>query len=818
MILRASTVGELASKLLSRRLSATVTRVFERSAYMRAAPDYLLLLWGETRSPMTVNVGTRDVVAGLKVGQRCEFEPTRIRAGEVEVLTSRAKVYRTSLRLRRAVATPDARTLSKGVSMLKSLYESSPHGPTLLSDPLFRAFAESTLAGYLRKRARPVPALDDFLGLLGRGGGFTPAGDDFTAGFTATYNFIARCRRREQVAVPIDAVTSWTVPESAAMVSYSSLGYVDEDAEGLILGTLAGDHAGSFDSMLSMASRGHTSGIDFSLGVLLAEALVSGGEDGGCALWSCIRTLCPDGLRTLYTSKAGIETNRRMQAEAPVLEAKGLTKRFGNLVAVNQVDFVLRKGEIHALLGENGAGKSTLCNVLYGYYKPEAGEVLVKGKEVKISSPKEGMRAGIGMVHQELMLIPNMSVLQNLSLTTDVRLSKPVLELGSVKGKLISMEETYGLHVDPEALVESLSVGERQRVEILKCLFIGADILLFDEPTTFLTEIETEKLFASLKRMASEGRSIVFVTHRIDEVMAIADRITVMKLGKVVANKLRSEVTQDQLAMLIVGREVMYNVQKQEVQIGAHVLQLVNVSADSDVGSHAIRDVSFELRAGEILGVAGVSGNGQRELDEVVTGMRKPKSGKVILEGNDITKDQPDVVRRSGVAHVCEEHKTGFIFDFSLKDNLVLAPFLAQMFKSGIFTDDKKLREKTRQLLKEYNVVAPSEDAPLRTLSGGNKQKFLLARELFWGPKVIVANNPTKGLDVGSAEYIRNTLMKQKAEGKAILMISADLDEILDMSDRIAVMNQGRIARIVDAKSADIRELAALMTTSAELK
>jgi len=505
-----------------------------------------------------------------------------------------------------------------------------------------------------------------------------------------------------------------------------------------------------------------------------------------------------------------------MQAEAPVLEAKGLTKRFGSLLAVNGVDFELKKGEIHALLGENGAGKSTLCNVIYGYYRPDAGEVWVKGKEVKIASPRDGMRAGIGMVHQDLMLIPNMSVIQNLSLTTDIKLTRPILELGSIKSKLLEMEEVYGLQVDPDAPVEDLSVGERQRVEILKCLFIGADILLFDEPTSHLTEIETEKLFTSLKRMASEGRSIVFVTHHIDEVMAIADRITVMKLGKVVATKSKSEVTPDQLAMLIVGREVLYNVKKLPGEIGKAILQLDAVSANNDLGTPALKEVSFELKVGEILGVAGVSGNGQRELDEVVTGMRKPKSGRVMLEGKEISRDQPDQVRRAGVAHVCEEHQTGFIFDFSLKENLVLAPFIANMFRNGILLDDKKLREKTRDLLKEYNVVAPSEDAPLRTLSGGNRQKFLLARELFWGPKVIVANNPTKGLDVGSAEYIRNVLMKQKSEGKAILMISADLDEILDMSDRIAVMNQGRVAKIVDAKNADIHELATLMTAGAK--
>jgi ABC-type uncharacterized transport system ATPase subunit len=370
------------------------------------------------------------------------------------------------------------------------------------------------------------------------------------------------------------------------------------------------------------------------------------------------------------------------------------------------------------------------------------------------------------------------------------------------------------LPVEPDAKVENLSVGERQRVEILKCLFSGADIVLLDEPTSFLTRIETEKLFESLKRMAGEGRAVVFVTHRIDEVMAIADRITVMKLGKVVATRLRSEVTQNELAMLIIGREVLYKVQKIPTQIGLPILQLSNVSVKGDSGTFVVRDATFELRAGEILGVAGVAGNGQRELDEVITGMRKPQSGKVVLDGRDVTKGNPDEVRRAGVAHVCEEHRTGFIFDFSLKDNLILSPFLAERFKKGLLLDESKLREKTRDLLKEYNVVASSEDAPLRSLSGGNRQKFLLARELFWGPRVIIANNPTKGLDIAAAEYIRNVLIKQKAESKAILMISADLDEVLDMSDRIAVMAQGRIVKVVETKDADINELATLMTTS----
>lgn len=503
--------------------------------------------------------------------------------------------------------------------------------------------------------------------------------------------------------------------------------------------------------------------------------------------------------------------------EPLMLETVGLVKKFGDLFAVNQVNFKLKKGEIHALLGENGAGKSTLCNILYGYYRPDSGKVLVKGTEVKFSSPRDGIKARIGMVHQDLMLIPNMTVSENLSLLTDIKLSKPVLDLKEVKSKLREMEEAYGLDVNPDSYIEDLSVGERQRVEILKCLFIGAEILLLDEPTSHLTEIEVAKLFESLKRMASEGRSIVFVTHRIDEVLAAADRITVMKLGKVVQERLKGDATRDQLAMMIVGREVMYNVQKVPTQIGGPILQLSGVTARSDLGTQAVREVSFDLRAGEILGVAGVAGNGQRELDELITGMRKVDSGRVTLDGKAITNESPDEARRAGIAHVCEEHKTGFVFDFSLKDNLVLSPFLAERFTKNKLLDDGMVAKKTTELMKEFNVAAGSADARLGTLSGGNRQKFLLARELFWGPKVVVANNPTKGLDIAAAKYIRNVLMKIKSEGKGILMISTDLDEVLDMSDRIAVMNKGRIAKIVEAKDADIHELATLMTASRQV-
>jgi simple sugar transport system ATP-binding protein len=498
------------------------------------------------------------------------------------------------------------------------------------------------------------------------------------------------------------------------------------------------------------------------------------------------------------------------------LEARSIKKRYGSLVADDDVNFQVRKGEIHAILGENGAGKTTLCNILYGFVRPDAGEIFVKGSLARFSSPKDAMKAGIGMVHQELMLIPNMTVLENLSLTLDLDYRRINLDLGTIKEKLLKMMDTYGLPVEPDLTMEKMSVGERQRVEILKCLYRGAEILLLDEPTSFLTEIESEKLFDSLKKMAGEGRSVVFVTHKIDEVMAIADRITILKQGKVVAVRDKAGATKDELARLIVGRSVMYEVEKVQVEMGTPTLELRGIRARNDSGAVVVRDVTFTVRAGEILGIAGVAGNGQRELDEVLTGMRKATSGSLMICGKTLTNGSADEIRRAGVAHVCEEHKTGFIFNFSLLDNLIISPFIAEKFKKGIFIDREKLRSTAKDLIQQFSIAASSEEALFWTLSGGNKQKFLLARELFWGPKLIVANNPTKGLDVAAAEYVRNTLMKEKANGNAIVMISSDIDEILDMSDVVAVMNRGRIMKLVDSDKADLHEIAYLMTTSSD--
>lgn len=497
-----------------------------------------------------------------------------------------------------------------------------------------------------------------------------------------------------------------------------------------------------------------------------------------------------------------------------ILEARGITKRFGNLVANDSINFSLYKGEIHALLGENGAGKTTFCNIIYGYLRPDSGEILLEGNSVRFKSPKDAMRHGIGMVHQDFMLIQNMTVVENLSLLLDASVLKPFVKTQNLINRVKMLSEIYGLNVGLEKKIEELSAAEKQKVEILKCLFLDAKIIIFDEPTSYLTEIETGKLFEGLKKMKKEGRSIIFVTHKMDEVMEIADRITVLRQGKVVSCIKREEATKERLSYMIIGRELISTNENRFVSSSPPVLRLESVSAKNNVGTLALKDVSLTLRKNEIVGVVGVAGNGQRELDEVITGMRKVVSGKVYLEEEDITNISADQARKKGIAHICEEHRTGFVFDLSLKENLIISPFIAGMFKKGPFLDKERLEKTVSNLIKEYSIVAESSDAKLGSLSGGNKQKFLLARELFWGPKVIVANNPTKGLDIAASNFIKQKLVEEKYKGKSILMISSDLDEVMEVSDRIAVINSGRIVKVMSVSEVNTTELAYLMTKS----
>ncbi|MDJ0270663.1 MAG: ABC transporter ATP-binding protein [Aigarchaeota archaeon] len=497
-------------------------------------------------------------------------------------------------------------------------------------------------------------------------------------------------------------------------------------------------------------------------------------------------------------------------AEKLILEAVSITKRFGNVVANDKVDFRLRRGEIHALLGENGAGKTTLCSILYGMLKPDEGCIKVDGREVSFRSPRDAMAAGIGMVHQEFMLVPNMMVAENIALMLDSG-NKFLVDLDAVEERINSVARQYGLSVKPRALVSHLSAGEKQRVEILKALLRGADVLILDEPTSVLTRIETRELFNSLRQMASQGKSIIFVTHKIDEAMALADRVTVLRQGKVVATVDTSSVDRQQLARLIVGREVLLNVSRTHTQVGDVLLDVRDVTAMGDLGVPALKNVSLQVRAGEILGIAGVAGNGQRELVEVITGLRRVVSGKIIIAGKDVTNLDPNKIRSLGVAHIPEEQKTGLIFDFTLSDNLAMLPHLAERFKKGILLDGRLVRSKMNDLMRMYEIKASSPDVKAWTLSGGNKQKAILARELWWGPKLIIANNPTKGLDLAATDYVRNVLLSAKKEGKGILLISSELDEVLDMSDRIAVMHDGRVVGVFDHSQIDLDAIASLM-------
>jgi simple sugar transport system ATP-binding protein len=496
------------------------------------------------------------------------------------------------------------------------------------------------------------------------------------------------------------------------------------------------------------------------------------------------------------------------------LVAEGITKRFGTLVANDNATFSLKRGEIHALLGENGAGKTTLCNVIYGLMRPDSGRILVSGKEVHFHSPRDAIDAGIAMVHQEFMLVNSMTVVENLAVMQNGGWKQPFVQREFLEMEIISVAKQYGLAVDPNGVIRDMSAGQRQSVEILKALFKGANILILDEPTSVLTPLETHELFSALRQMAASGKSIVFVSHKTDEILAVTDNVTVLKQGKVIGNEKTKNVTREDLARMIVGREVLFRVERLTSKVAEVFLEFKDVSAIGNLGVSALEQVSIFVRGGEILGIAGIAGNGQKELVEVATGMRKPTSGSISAMGKDVTGWNPDEVRQLGVAHIPEDQRAGLVFDFPLSDNLIIEPHVARRFTKNGLLDLRSIGGEMTRLMSEYDVRAQSQKVPAWTLSGGNKQKFLLSRELFWDPKIIVAHNPTKGLDVAATEYTRKLLMKEKEKGKAILLISTELDELLDMSDRIAVIRNGRISASFPVHEAKIEQIAALMTES----
>jgi ABC-type uncharacterized transport system ATPase subunit len=481
-------------------------------------------------------------------------------------------------------------------------------------------------------------------------------------------------------------------------------------------------------------------------------------------------------------------------AEAPLLELSGITKRFPGVLANDRVDFDLAKGEVHALLGENGAGKSTLVNILYGLYHPDEGEIRLNGEPVRIGSPRDAIDLGIGMVHQHFMLIPVMTVAENIVLATEPR-KGPFLDLVGAQERVRELAAQFGLAVRPEARVSSISVGMQQRAEILKALYRGAEILILDEPTAVLTPQEAVELFAILRSLQADGKSIIFITHKLNEVLEIADRITVLRQGKRIDTVPRAGATQEGLARRMVGREVVLRVEKPPAQPGETLLVVESVSVLDDRGLEAVRDVSFELKAGEIVGIAGVDGNGQSELIDALTGLRRPASGRIVAAGRDITHAGSRECLDLGVGHIPEDRQLrGLILDFTLAENLALHDFRQEPDSKWGWLYPRRLIERAARLLKEFDVRGGRPQTAASALSGGNQQKVVVAREVSRNPSILVAAQPTRGLDVGAIEFVHRRLVEERDKGRAILLVSFELEEILSLSDRILVLYEGRIA------------------------
>ena len=482
-----------------------------------------------------------------------------------------------------------------------------------------------------------------------------------------------------------------------------------------------------------------------------------------------------------------------MTQSAKAVEMQGIVKRFPGVLANDHVDFDLCTGEIHALLGENGAGKSTLMNVLAGLYRPENGTIRVHDQKVDFRSPRDAIQCGIGMVHQHFMLVPSQSVTENILLG----LNEPrfVMRLPRYERRIAQLANEFKLQVDPRAKIWQLSVGEQQRVEILKMLYRGADILIMDEPTAVLAPQEIEDLFGILRSMVAEGKSVVFISHKLGEVMEIADRITVLRKGWVTAAGLKpSETSPSELARLMVGRSVLFHIEREVQTAGEVVLSVDHVSADNDRGLPALRDISFQVRSGEILGIAGVAGNGQPELAEVITGLRKCTGGRVLVRGQDISNRPARVAIDRGVAHIPEDRKEmGTAPNLSITNNLILKAYRKPPIARGSAIDFAKAQERAQELKDEYEIMAPSVHTSVRYLSGGNLQRVILAREISAGPGLMIAMQPTRGLDVGAIEGVQRLLLDLRQSGTAVLLVSEELDEIIALADRIAVLYEGQI-------------------------
>jgi simple sugar transport system ATP-binding protein len=498
----------------------------------------------------------------------------------------------------------------------------------------------------------------------------------------------------------------------------------------------------------------------------------------------------------------------------PVIEMLGITKIFPGIVANDRVNFEVRKGEIHALLGENGAGKSTLMSILFGLYAPDQGVIKIRGREVKFNGPNDATEAGIGMVHQHFKLVHNFTVTENIVLGLEPRNKFGNLDLALAEKKVGELSEAYGLLVDPRARIENISVGMQQRVEILKILYRNADILILDEPTAVLTPQEVDELLAILGRLTAEGKTIVFITHKLKEIKAIAGRCTVLRRGKCVGIVKVDETDENTLAQMMVGRVVNLRVDKKKADPGKTVLRLENVSVIGSRGTEAVSNFSLEVRRGEIVGIAGVDGNGQSELAAAITGLLPVKSGRILLNSRDITKERIRRRKDFGLGNVPEDrHKYGLVLDFRLDENLIINSYHNAPYSSGIgFLQYKNIEAYAEKMIAQFDIRAGQGPGTIvKSMSGGNQQKVIIARELDSSPDLLVVAQPTRGLDVGAIEYIHSRLMEERDKGRALILISFELDEILALCDRIVAMSKGMVVGIVDAKNADERKIGKMM-------
>jgi general nucleoside transport system ATP-binding protein len=477
-----------------------------------------------------------------------------------------------------------------------------------------------------------------------------------------------------------------------------------------------------------------------------------------------------------------------------VLEMRGITKRFPGVVANDQVDFDLRKGEVHALLGENGAGKSTLMNILYGLYKPDEGEILSRGQKVSFHSAKDAIDRGIGMVHQHFMLIPVMTVAENIVLATEPTTGGVLLDYDEAVERVRDISERFGLAVNPTAEVENISVGQQQRVEILKALYRGAEILILDEPTAVLTPQEAGELFGIVKSLQAEGTSIIFISHKLNEVLEIADRITVLRRGKKIDTVPREGATEAGLAKMMVGREVLLRVDKKAAEPGDVLLEVRDLHVNDDRSLAAVRDVSFVVRAGEIVGIAGVEGNGQSELIEAITGLRRAEGGQIAVAGQVLAHASARKMLDAGVGHIPEDRqRRGLVLEFTIAENIALHDYCYPPDSRWGWLFPRRLVDRARNLIREFDVRGGGPTTRAGALSGGNQQKVVAAREVARDPKVLIAAQPTRGLDVGAIEFLHRRLVEERDEGRAILLVSLELEEVMSLSDRLLVMYEGRV-------------------------